>query len=245
MSNNNLSELIANEIKIADNRFKCFTTLPCGNYTANDLHRLKLACNPSYVEDNMELPNTDVRVIRENDGWFSIPEGNIFYVLNKHEDLAGLDENARHLWERKGRGKCVQTLNVIFPDKEMMKTLSAKLWNNPSGKRGIAFSTYDGKLRCFTDNGKRIELQCPGYAPNTTIGNEVFVFTCMQAEQLYGPCQLKYYEGHRPNKNQGNPLGKRILIANKDKRKVGSETLIATDAYERLMSCVVDNNGVI
>lgn len=229
-------ELLAREIELATERMDRYNHWPAGTYYAKDLHAFQELCTPEYVEENLKAPYGEMRILRVGDFYVSTPPDNLFYLINKHEDILGIEDNLRHVWEIKGRGHKVAEYTVTFPSREKMIRLSEELSCYPKGRRFVLIDTSDGSVRCVTPDGKCRLQKSVDYTPNNKIDGLVFEFCLPQIEYLYGQCRIIFYENKRETKDSVSPLNKRIVVVNGEGKKTGSNYFLPSTEVTKLKS---------
>lgn len=227
-------ELLAREIELATERMDRYNHWPAGTYYAKDLHAFQELCIPGYVEENLKAPYGEMRILRVGDVFVSTPPDNLFYLINKHEDILGFEDNQRHVWEIKGRGHKVTECTVTFPSREKMIRLSEELRRYPKVRRFVLIDTSDGSIRCVTPDSKCRLQESVDFTPDNKIDGLVFEFYVPQIEYLYGQCRVIFYENKRETKDTVNPLNKRIVVVNGDGKKTGSNYFLPAAEVSKL-----------
>lgn len=221
-----LNEALIKEVNIADENQDRLRYLPCGTYTAQDIHSIRLIGNPDYVQQNLQQARNCVDIAQCGDLRLAAPIDNIYYLISKHEKQLGLSDKDCHTWEVKGDGRLCETRTIMLPDKETMKRLSEEIRTHPDRLQLLAFDTADYKLRYFDKDSKQQEIAYKDCSRKAPVVRKCFAFNSFQVGHMWGKCTMKCYRYRVYTKSKEKLFATRILIKNADGWKTGSDKLV-------------------
>lgn len=200
-----LRELIAAEIEVANSNTEDIYYMPAGTYTAQDVHEYKSTIRLNYFEHNEKWQSL-TKIMKINGGWFSTPIGNLYNLINEHEKAAGLTP---HVWTRTERRRPKLEFYLTFPPKNFVDELYRQEKFDGSPLSAIAISLKRGTLHWASSdgiNGKQtFEESIPALPELIAESADIFRFLPYQYKYIYGRCKVSLRYNNRALKRPEDP----------------------------------------